>query len=107
MVSLRLIDFPRFYQEVTLLEFAVISVSLLGVILFFNLIKYFFSKLASNEVEANDFSDNVIISPFMIKENKDGNLVFNKKESGPFYRIIAVILIIFMIITPLNSLLGL
>ncbi|MEL6810436.1 MAG: hypothetical protein AAFP76_03755 [Bacteroidota bacterium] len=103
MYFLRVIPHPNYYDTPDLWQYFVVTCMLLGMIVLFYLLKYFFSKPSKDN--ALDFDEaNVVISPFLIEENRRGDLSLSVRKYKLGYRIIAIALIIFFVVTPLSEL---
>jgi hypothetical protein len=78
---------------------------MLGIIIFFYILKYFGSK-SSGKNTFDLENSNVVVTPFLIRENNEGNLFFSNKKNRLLYKIIAIILILFFLIIPMSQLLS-
>jgi hypothetical protein len=77
---------------------------MLGIIIFFYILKYFGSgSSGKNTFEMEN--GNVVVTPFLIRKNNEGNLFFSTKKNRLLYKIIAIVLILFFLIIPMSKLL--
>ncbi len=101
MFFLRLIHSNYFYEyeTISLWDFTRNVLLLVGIILFFYLIKYLTSKKSTFDT-LNSQDDNRIVSPFLIKEQNAGLLYYSSKKKSKYLQTIAILLILIFILIP-------
>ncbi|MCH9660550.1 MAG: hypothetical protein K0U54_06530 [Bacteroidetes bacterium] len=105
MYSIRLIGIESFYTAPTAQDYLNVVLMFVGVLLFFRFIQWLTSGISKVNFIDNS-EEHKVISPFLIAESHNGELFSDKKHTISI-RVVALMLLVLVILTPLSSLLGL
>lgn len=93
---------PSVFETPSFPTFLKVTVLLICVLLVFKLIQYFFSN-KSKENSLDSRNENKVVSPFLIEENLSGEIIFSKKKTSVFVKILIIFLILLLVSRPISS----